>query len=142
MKNGFRGKISILTKYTPLLPFKDAINAIERDGTYPPPTIRFKHLSHQHCITYSTPSPPPSLSGLITEDDRKLIESQIRTYGGSYHPDLSRSCTHLLCASATGKKYEAALKWGIHCVGVEWLFQSIERGMTLEGRYFRLDIPS
>jgi hypothetical protein len=70
-----------------------------------------------------------------------LIEQQIRSHGGEYHPDLSRQCTHLLCASASGKKYEAALKWGIACVGVEWLFQSVERKMALEAKFFTLDIP-
>jgi hypothetical protein len=68
------------------------------------------------------------------------MESQIRSHGGIYHPDLSRQCTHLLCASASGKKYEAALKWGLNCVGVEWLFQSIERGMALDPKYYGLDI--
>jgi DNA replication regulator DPB11 len=74
------------------------------------------------------------------EEERKLIEHRIRSHGGNYHPDLSRQCTHLLCASPTGKKYEAALKWGIQCVDVQWLFQSIDRGMSLEGKYFTLDI--
>jgi DNA replication regulator DPB11 len=69
-----------------------------------------------------------------------VIEQQIRSHGGEYHPDLSRQCTHLLCASSSGKKYEAALKWGIACVGIEWLFQSIERGMALEAKFFTLDI--
>ena len=76
----------------------------------------------------------------MVEEERKLIEHQIRSNGGDYHPDLSRQFTHLLCASPTGKKYEAALKWGIQCVGVEWLFQSIERGMSLEAKYFTVDI--
>lgn len=77
---------------------------------------------------------------LIAEEDRKLLESRIKSHGGTYHPDLSRQCTHLLCASASGKKYEAALKWGLNCVGVEWLFQSIERGMALDPKYYGLDI--
>jgi hypothetical protein len=53
---------------------------------------------------------------------------------------LSKQCTHLLCASTAGKKYEAALKWHIQCVGIEWLHQSIERGMSLDSKYFTLDI--
>lgn len=73
-------------------------------------------------------------------DERKLIQSQIGSHGGTYHPDLTRQCTHLLCVSAAGKKYEAALKWDIPCVGIEWLFQSLERGMALEPKYFTLDI--
>ena len=69
-----------------------------------------------------------------------MIETQIQSSGGTYHPDLSRQCTHLICGSTAGKKYEAALKWSIHCVGIEWLHQSIERGMSLEAKYFTFDI--
>ena len=32
------------------------------------------------------------------------------------------------------------MKWGIQCVGIEWLFESIKRGMALEAKYFSLDI--
>src|SRR5271170_7370304 len=77
---------------------------------------------------------------IVVEEERKLVEHQIRSHGGDYHPDLSRQCTHLLCASPAGKKYEAALKWNIQCVGVEWLYQSIERGMALDPKYFDLSI--
>jgi DNA replication regulator DPB11 len=69
-----------------------------------------------------------------------LIETQVQTNGGDYRPDLSRECTHLICALAEGKKYEAALKWGINCIGIEWLDQSIERGMSLDPKYFTLNI--
>jgi hypothetical protein len=88
------------------------------------------------------PSRIPSVFQLtfLLEEDRKQIENQIKSNGGDYRPDLSRQCTHLLCASPTGKKYEAALAWRIHCVGVEWLSQSIERGMALEAKYFGLEL--
>jgi hypothetical protein len=34
--------------------------------------------------------------------------------------------THVVCASATGPKYDRARKWGTHTVSREWLFQSIQ----------------
>jgi hypothetical protein len=42
--------------------------------------------------------------------------------------------------TTSGKKYDAALKWNVLCVGLEWLVQSIERGMALDAKYFTLDI--
>jgi DNA replication regulator DPB11 len=65
---------------------------------------------------------------------------QVQSNGGEYSAELSKRCTHLICAFAIGKKYEAALKWGLNCVGIEWLNQSIERGMSLDAKYFTLDI--
>ena len=92
------------------------------------------------CLTNIASRIPRVEPFLIAEEDRRLIETEINSHGGTYHPDLSRQCTHLLCASASGKKYEAALKWGLNCVGVEWLFQSIERGMALDPKFYGLDI--
>src|SRR5271156_44034 len=84
------------------------------------------------CLTnISARMPCQFLQTHKVEEERKFIESNIQAHGGEYHPDLSRQCTHLICASSEGKKYEAAAKWNIACVGVEWLFQSIERGMAL-----------
>jgi hypothetical protein len=111
------------------------VNIVDHVSTYSSSTIWSEYLSYEYCITYF-----PLCTCLILVEDRKLIESQIRSHGGIYHPDLSRHCTYLLCASASGKKYEAALKWGLNCVGVEWLFQSIERGMALDPKYYSLDI--
>jgi hypothetical protein len=105
--------------------------------THTPSSLRSPYLFDEHLITYPELYIP---ADLCLAEDRKQIETQIKLNGGDYRPDLSRQCTHLLCALPTGKKYEAALKWGIHCIGVEWLFQSIERGMALDPKYFGLDI--
>ncbi|CAH1395016.1 unnamed protein product [Nezara viridula] len=48
-------------------------------------------------------------------------------FSRSDHPDKGvKRSTHLLCKEATGKKYEAALKWGIPVETPEWLISQIQ----------------
>lgn len=48
-------------------------------------------------------------------------------FSRSDHPDKGvKRSTHLLCKEATGKKYEAALKWGIPVETPEWLINQIQ----------------
>eukprot|EP00038_Savillea_parva_P031985 m.92593 g.92593 ORF g.92593 m.92593 type:complete len:1437 (-) comp9964_c0_seq2:206-4516(-) len=44
--------------------------------------------------------------------------------------------THLVCASATGAKYDKARKWRLATVSRDWLFQSIRRGTVLPSDAF------
>ena len=56
--------------------------------------------------------------------------------GAEYHGDLTKIVTHLIVANPSGKKYEHALTWKMKVVSLEWLEQSLERGMVLdESRY-------
>ncbi|XP_066905293.1 DNA topoisomerase 2-binding protein 1 [Halyomorpha halys] len=49
-------------------------------------------------------------------------------FSRSDHPDKGvKRSTHLLCKEATGKKYEAALKWGIPVETPEWLISQVQR---------------
>jgi hypothetical protein len=56
--------------------------------------------------------------------------------------DLTRAVTHLVTRSPQGKKYEAAKRWGICIVSLEWLQQSISRGMILDEKYFDPLLPA
>ena len=50
--------------------------------------------------------------------------------------DLTRAVTHLIAATASGKKYTYARSWGLKIVGYEWVQDTMERGMVLdEGLY-------
>ena len=51
--------------------------------------------------------------------------------GGQYRGDLSKDITHLVACRPAGSKYNAAKSWGIRVVSIEWLHQSLERGMIL-----------
>ena len=56
----------------------------------------------------------------------------MKNNGGEYRGDLSKEVTHLIALKPAGKKYEFAKTWGIRVVSVEWLQQSLERGMILD----------
>ncbi|KAI1842333.1 hypothetical protein JX266_011501 [Neoarthrinium moseri] len=70
------------------------------------------------------------------EHDRHYIEETVKANGGSYVGDLSRRVTHLIVCKPEGKKYQAAKNWNIITVSIEWLNDSVTRGMILdEARY-------
>ncbi|KAH7041536.1 uncharacterized protein B0I36DRAFT_312983 [Microdochium trichocladiopsis] len=71
------------------------------------------------------------LTGFEEQDVRTMIEDKVRSNGGDYTGDLSKSVTHLITYQPEGKKYRAAKNWGIHTVSIEWLHDSVERGMIL-----------
>ena len=54
-------------------------------------------------------------------------------YRGALHKDYS---THLIAKDAVGPKYDAARKWGVEIVSVEWLLQCIEKEKVLDGSPF------
>lgn len=60
------------------------------------------------------------------------MKSLAETNGANYHGDLTKAVTHLIAAAPVGKKYEHARRWGIKVVSIEWLDQSLERGMVLD----------
>lgn len=60
------------------------------------------------------------------------MKSLAETNGANYHGDLTKVVTHLIAAAPVGKKYEHARRWGIKVVSIEWLDESLERGMVLD----------
>ncbi|EDU48754.1 subunit of DNA polymerase II [Pyrenophora tritici-repentis Pt-1C-BFP] len=81
------------------------------------------------------------LTGFDNPDQRKSIQDKVDANGGEYHGDLTKSVTHLIAATPSGKKYEHALNWGMKIVALEWLEQSLERGMVLEETYYNPTLP-
>ena len=73
---------------------------------------------------------------------RKRLEDSIGENGGEYHANLTKDCTHLIAKVPSGAKYTHAGNWGIKIVAVEWLEQSLERGMTLDETCYNLAIPA
>jgi len=71
-----------------------------------------------------------------TADQRRSIQETVDANGGEYHGDLTKSVTHLIAATPSGKKYEHALNWRMKIVALEWLEQSLERGMVLDEAYY------
>lgn len=54
---------------------------------------------------------------------------------------LDRSVTHLIVYEPTGKKYLAARRWGLHIVVLQWLEDSIMRGMILDEKCYDPTLP-
>ena len=73
---------------------------------------------------------------------RKELEDLIINNGGQYRGNLTKEVTHLIAKVPAGPKYTYAGQWGIKTVSVEWLEQSIERGMILEENLFHLLLPA
>jgi DNA replication regulator DPB11 len=67
---------------------------------------------------------------------RKELEEIINSNGGEYRGDLSRDVTHLIAHKPTGPKYSYAKDSGMHIVAIEWLQQSLERGMVLDEKLY------
>lgn len=73
---------------------------------------------------------------------RKELEDLISNNGGQYRGNLTKEVTHLIAKVPSGPKYTYAGDWRIKIVSVEWLEQSIERGMILEENLFHLLLPA
>lgn len=73
---------------------------------------------------------------------RKEIEDQIDNNGGEYRGNLTKDVTHLIAKVPSGQKHSYAGQWGIKIVSVEWLEQSLERGMILDENLYSLQLPS
>ncbi|PWW80043.1 BRCT domain-containing protein [Tuber magnatum] len=82
-----------------------------------------------------------SLVGIQQLGEKKKIEDIVRSHGASYHPDLTKSVSHLIAAIPSGAKYDSARNNGIRIVAVEWLYDSLVRGMALEESFYDHRLP-
>lgn len=74
-------------------------------------------------------------------DQRDEIADKITSNGGRFTGDLTRKCTQLIVNKPEGKKFTAAKAWNIYTVTLDWLYQSVERGMILEEAKFDPLLP-
>ncbi|KAI1639181.1 hypothetical protein F4809DRAFT_638870 [Biscogniauxia mediterranea] len=81
------------------------------------------------------------LTGFEDNNMRSMIEDKVINNGGEFIPDLSRRVTHLIAHRPDGKKYQAARRWGICTVSIEWLHDSVERGMILNEECYDPTLP-
>lgn len=72
----------------------------------------------------------------VTVDIRKELEETVKSNGGDYRGDLTKEVTHLIACKPAGDKYNYARQWGLRVVSIEWLQQSLERGMILDESLF------
>lgn len=69
---------------------------------------------------------------LLAVGQRKALEGMIMAHGAEYQGDLTREVTHLVAAAPKGRKFEHARLWGIKCVSLEWLTESVRQGLMLD----------
>ncbi|KAH8162530.1 hypothetical protein CIB48_g5729 [Xylaria polymorpha] len=81
------------------------------------------------------------LTGFEDNNVRAMIEDTVKANGGEYVADLSRRVTHLIVSRPEGKKYNAACRWGIRCISIEWLHDCVERGMILNEECYDPTLP-
>ncbi|KAF1847023.1 uncharacterized protein K460DRAFT_51934 [Cucurbitaria berberidis CBS 394.84] len=81
------------------------------------------------------------LTGFDDLEQRRYIQETVDKNGAEYHGDLTKSVTHLIAATPSGKKYEHALNWTLKIVSLEWFEQSIERGMMLDEALYHPTMP-
>jgi DNA replication regulator DPB11 len=77
----------------------------------------------------------------VAAEQRRHIQEMVDQNGAEYHGDLTKTVTHLIAATPSGKKYEHALNWRMKIVSLEWLQQSLERGMVLDEALFNPTTP-
>ncbi|RKF79785.1 S-M checkpoint control protein rad4 [Golovinomyces cichoracearum] len=82
-----------------------------------------------------------SMTGCEEPAERLRIAELVKANGATYEGDLTRSITHLISLRTDGAKYKAAKSWGLNIVSIEWLYQSLERGMILEEKLFDPSLP-
>jgi DNA replication regulator DPB11 len=58
-----------------------------------------------------------------------------------YEGDLTKQITHLISFRTEGAKYKAAKSWGLRIVSIEWLRDSLERGMILDEKLYDPALP-
>ncbi|KIV92939.1 hypothetical protein PV10_04194 [Exophiala mesophila] len=90
----------------------------------------------------------PTLAGLkicITGFEDLLFRAQLQKNvienGGEYTGDLTKDVTHLIAASAQGKKYEYGMQWQKKVVSLQWYKDSLERGMQLDETLYHPTTP-
>jgi DNA replication regulator DPB11 len=76
-----------------------------------------------------------------TVHERQKLQELVIANGAEYHADLTKVVTHLMAKKPEGRKYQYASTWGLHIVTPEWLWDSLERGMTLDEGEYTHSIP-
>ncbi|KAM8967060.1 DNA topoisomerase 2-binding protein 1 [Pelodytes ibericus] len=75
--------------------------------------------------------------------DRKEVQRLTSLHGGQYTGQLKMNeSTHLIVQEAKGQKYECARKWNVHCVTIQWFFDSIERGFCQDETMYKAESSS
>jgi DNA replication regulator DPB11 len=78
---------------------------------------------------------------ILEATERLEIAETVKTNGATYEGDLTKQITHLISFRTEGAKYKAAKAWGLRIVSIEWLRDSLERGMILDEKLYDPALP-
>uniref|UniRef100_A0A8C5PMP1 DNA topoisomerase II binding protein 1 n=1 Tax=Leptobrachium leishanense TaxID=445787 RepID=A0A8C5PMP1_9ANUR len=79
----------------------------------------------------------------LSSFDRKEVQRLATLHGGQYTGQLKMNeSTHLIVQEAKGQKYECARKWNVHCISIQWFFDSIERGFCQDESIYKMEPSS
>ncbi|PVH89654.1 hypothetical protein DL98DRAFT_444295 [Cadophora sp. DSE1049] len=82
-----------------------------------------------------------SMTGCDDPTERMEIAAQVKANGATYEGDLTKSITHLISFRTEGAKYKAAKTWKLKIVSIEWVRDSLERGMILDEKLYDPALP-
>ena len=68
-----------------------------------------------------------AVSGFVGVERFGIIQ-MLKHMGAKYTENLTKANTHLICKNAEGPKFERALVWGQHVVGIDWLYHILKYG--------------
>nr|XP_056713980.1 DNA topoisomerase 2-binding protein 1 [Euleptes europaea] len=72
--------------------------------------------------------------------DRKEVQRLTVENGGQYSGQLKMNeCTHLIVQDPKGPKYECARRWNVHCISIQWFFDSIEKGFCQDESMYTVE---
>jgi hypothetical protein len=78
----------------------------------------------------------------LSADDREKAWLTVSYYGGRYQGILNSNVTHLLALHPRGRKYQAAIEYGIKVVTPLWLIDTIEHNQIQPEDNYSLDFIS
>ncbi|XP_006169340.1 DNA topoisomerase 2-binding protein 1 isoform X2 [Tupaia chinensis] len=72
--------------------------------------------------------------------NRKAVQQLTVKHGGRYMGQLKMNeCTHLIVQEPKGQKYECAKRWNVHCVTMQWFFDSVEKGFCQDESMYKAE---
>ncbi|XP_032092698.1 DNA topoisomerase 2-binding protein 1 isoform X2 [Thamnophis elegans] len=78
----------------------------------------------------------------LSSMDRQEVQRLTTENGGQYTGQLKMNeCTHLIVQEPKGQKYECAKRWNVHCISMQWFFDSIEKRFCQDESMY-LIVPS
>ncbi|CAN1234553.1 NAD kinase 2, chloroplastic [Linum perenne] len=66
------------------------------------------------------------------EKEKSLLRNLCFVLGVKFAEKLTKKVTHLLCKFRHGPKYEAACKWGITSVTLEWIYECVRKDKVVD----------